>query len=318
MDTIFRKGNVKKHYYIYRKKLLKNKKYLDEIKKYRIPPAWKSVIITLNKNIIATGYDTKGRKQYIYSQKHIEKKRISKYCNLIDFLKIIPLIRKDIKYNLSKKKISKEKLIAILLNIIIICSFRIGSEDNRKKYNSHGISTITKKEININKNNITIDFIGKKGVQNKCKITDPKMVKLLKDLYKNTKKKDNIFIYDDLKISNVEVNNYLKSFNKNITSKVFRTWLANTKLIDKIMNSKYKLYTDKERLQLIREIKKEIASEMHHTVSVCSKSYIIKELVDLYINDSAFKKIIVNNYKKSKGLEKSENSLLYYLKKYCK
>ena len=227
-----------------------DKNILEKINKIRIPPAWRDVIITLDSKVLATGYDEAGRKQAVYSSQHTEKQRHSKICNLVAFIHIIPHIRKDITIKLKSPKLTKDKLIAMLLNIIIICSFRIGSEKNRKLYKSYGISTITKKEVQLNKSNVVIDFIGKKQVQNTCKIEDPKMVKLLKDLYKGKSNTDNIFSYKDkteiIKVSNIDVNTYLKyittkhmlSENKQknikITTKVFRTWLANVKFIDKM------------------------------------------------------------------------------------
>jgi DNA topoisomerase IB len=53
------------------KTVVTNKTILDKIKKYRIPPAWIKVEITLNKSLIAIGFDSVGRKQYVYSTDYI-------------------------------------------------------------------------------------------------------------------------------------------------------------------------------------------------------------------------------------------------------
>ena len=324
-NTLNNNGKSKRFKYKTAKVNITNKKVIEEIEKYRIPPAWKKVEITLNKDLIAVGFDEAGRKQYVYSANHIEKKRLKKYCNLIDFIKVIPNIRKDIEKNLSKSRLSKEKLIAILLNTIIICSFRIGTDGHKNKYNSYGISTITKKEMKIGNNNVIIDFIGKKQVRNTCKITDPKMVRLLKDLYKKTNKSNDIFRMGNINITIVDVNNYLKSFHDNVTSKVFRTWLANTKFINKIIPYfKYKnkdnkiMDSENKRLKIVREIKKEVASEMHHTVAVCGKSYLINEMVQLFIEKpDKFNKKIIMKYKKNSKNTSAENALMNYLISFC-
>tara|TARA_B100000963_G_C22546720_1_gene634765 strand:- start:259 stop:1224 length:966 start_codon:yes stop_codon:yes gene_type:complete len=321
MSIIYRNGRSNNFTYTSNKKKIKDSKTIEKIKSYRIPPAWKKVEITLNKDLVATGIDEAGRKQYVYSKNHIEKKRIKKYCGLINFINVIPKIRKDIDKNLKKSKMNKDKLIAILLNIIIICSFRIGTEGNKEKYNSQGISTITKKEIKIGNKNIIIDFIGKKQVRNTCKIDDPKLVRLLKDLYKTSTIRNTIFTKDGNKVTIHDVNTYLKSFDKNVTSKVFRTWLANTKFIDKIIYNKnnFDINSENKRLKLVREVKKEVAEEMHHTVAVCTKSYLINELIELFIKDyDNFCKVIIKKYKKKKGNTQSETSLLNYLKIFCK
>lgn len=331
-SIIYREKNGKSTFkYKTKKGNIKDKKIISEISKYRIPPAWKKVEITLNKDLIAVGYDEAGRKQYVYSANHIERKRLKKYCNLIDFLKVIPHIRKDIHKNLGKSKMSKEKLIAILLNVIIMCSFRIGTEGHRDKYKSFGISTITRKEMKVSNNNVVIDFIGKKQVRNTCKITDPQMVRLLKDLYKTRSTSNDIFKLGTINIGVTDVNNYLKSFHKNVTSKVFRTWLANTKFINKIIpycKNADGINSENKRLKIVREVKKEVAAEMHHTVAVCGKSYLINEIIQLFIEKpDFFKKKIVMNYKgdnnannkvSSKALStRAENALMSYLVKFC-
>jgi len=325
-------------------KLITNKNILEQINKIRIPPAWRDVIITLSSKVLATGYDEAGRKQAVYSSQHTEKQRHSKICNLVAFIHIIPHIRKDITVKLKSPKLTKDKLIAILLNIIIICSFRIGSEKNRKLYKSYGISTITKKEVQLNKSNVVIDFIGKKQVQNTCKIEDPRMVKLLKDLYRGKSNTDNIFSYKDktetIKVSNIDVNTYLKDIttkhmlpgnkqkNIKITTKVFRTWLANVKFIDKMYTIRNDLdkitanttkQEDNKRKALITDVKREVAKEMHHTMAICTKSYLIKELVDMSITDyGKYKQLINKNYKKRNGMTCAETALLEYLKQGCK
>jgi len=325
-------------HFIYKQqgKQITNKNTIEKIEKIRIPPAWRDVIITLNAKVLATGYDEAGRKQAVYSTQHTEKQRQSKICNLVSFIRIIPFIRKDIALQLKSSKLTKDKLIAMLLNIIIICSFRIGSEKNRKLYKSYGISTITRKEVQVNKSNVVIDFVGKKQVQNTCKIQDPKMVRLLKDLYKGKSTTDNIFSYKDggetIKVSNIDVNTYLKEIthkhmpemnrakNVKITTKVFRTWLANVKFIDKAYKIRNSLGEGESKQKiLITDVKREVAKEMHHTMAICSKSYLIKELVEMSLtNYPRYKQIIENNYKKKKGMTCAENALMEYLKGGCK
>jgi len=317
-------------------KQITNKNILEKIVKIRIPPAWRDVKITLDSKVLAVGYDVAGRKQAVYSGQHTEKQRHSKICNLVAFIHIIPHIRKDIVIKLKSPSMSKDKLIAMLLNIIIICSFRIGSDKNKKLYKSYGISTITKKEVQLNKSNIVIDFLGKKQVRNTCKIEDPKMVKLLKNLYIGKSNTDNIFSYKDggelVKVSNIDVNTYLKeltqkhmlstnkSKNIKITTKVFRTWLANVKFIDKMYIIRGSLNTtDNKRKDMVTNVKREVAKEMHHTMAICSKSYLIKEIVDMSLTEyTKYKQIIENNYRKRGGMTCAENALMEYLKRGCK
>jgi len=68
----YRKRRGENFYYVNNQnKIIKNTDIIDRINKLIIPPAWKDVQISNNVNddVQVTGIDSKGRLQYIYSQK---------------------------------------------------------------------------------------------------------------------------------------------------------------------------------------------------------------------------------------------------------
>ena len=72
-------------------------------------------------------------------------------------------------------------------------------------------------------------------------------------------------------------------------------------------------------MKIVREVKKEVALEMHHTPAVCSSSYLINEPIQLFIEDpKKYNKMIIINYKRRGGNTASEISLLNYLNVFCK
>ena len=95
------KNNKKKEFYFKWENgsNITNKNILDYVSHIRIPPAYTNVKINPDKNaeLSVTGYDVAGRKQYLYSQAHWDKKDRAKFCNLIKFGNNLPKIRK--KYN---------------------------------------------------------------------------------------------------------------------------------------------------------------------------------------------------------------------------
>ena len=194
-----------------------------------------------------------------------------------------------------------------------ICNFRVVNKDNEKKYQSTGLTTLRKRHIRINGDNMIIDFIGKKGVQNLCiidKNTHPDIFKIFKYQYTDTlREKDYIFQFtkDDRKITinETDINCYLKKFNHNITSKDIRTWSANIIFLNSLINidkidkkdkksdRKIGSRTDKE---LKRDIKNALlitSTHLHNTPAVCKKSYILPDIISLYLeNNQDFVKII--------------------------
>ena len=287
--------------YIIRKIKTKRKdkythKYTDKkgksIKKpkldFYIAPGYDDVKINLNSNakVLAIGYDDKNRPQYIYNKNQIKKRSNNKFKHLINFgknyNKIMKKINTDLKLNDS---INKE--IAMILKIIIDCNFRIGNDKYTRDNNSYGVTTLQKKHIKLDKNNMIIDFIGKKGVRNKCMIKNVIVKNNLKTKKNKLKNNDNIFSHKSHQIKSNDVNEYLKELG-NYTTKNFRTWGANIELIQLLLkNDDLNTCIDK------------VANKLHHTPSICKKNYIDPKLIEFYMKDKEkFKKYFKNNIHK--------------------
>ena len=299
-------------------KKITNKKILDYISSLVIPPAWSNVVIAYpnskNKRL-AVGYDDANRLQSVYSANSIKERENKKINNLIIMANNMPKINRKINKDINKKNtkngISKDKLIALIIKIIMKCNFRVGKDLYKVKYNSTGITTITRRNIKMYPSHVTISFNGKKGVFNQCSIKDRQILNILKRLYK-AKNKD-IFTYvesesdsesDSISDSNSnksitiderDVNEYLKQFDENITSKNFRTYNANMLYLNKIQ--KYQQpSTITARKKLSNEVVKDVATHLHHTPAICKKSYLNRDIVDSYINyPQVFNKYFISN-----------------------
>ena len=255
---------------------IKNKKRKDilqeKFKKLRIPPGYISVELNPeSKSIIAKCIDESNRKQYIYHPEFTNKQNKIKYCSLIAFGKKLPEIRKQLDSDM-KNDDKKKYLTALILKIILECNFRVGNEKYKKLYNSHGISTINRNHVNGSK----IEFVGKKGVENKCELQDPKVIKIIQKLKKN--RNPYLFTHNGSRVSSDDVNNYLQQFG-NFTTKYFRTWAAN---INFIKEANHKKLDKKELKNAITNV----AGKLNHTPAVCKKSYLYNDLIDYSINNT--------------------------------
>ena len=154
------------------------------------------------------------------------------------------------------------------------CNFRIGNDKYTKDNNSFGVSTLESRHINI-KNGVNIDFVGKKGVQNKCEIEDQKMKKNFRTKKKKYKKNQRIFTYQKdgttYEIKSTDVNEYLGEY----TTKNFRTWSANILLIEYLLDKRSN----------IKEGVEHVAEKLHHTPSICKENYIDPKLLEFFEKD---------------------------------
>lgn len=270
--------------------IITDKKIIEWIDDLRIPPMWKNVIINYNssKSQTVCGYDDKNRQQCLYSEAHIKKARNQKYEDLIAFCESLPKIEAQINKNLLSTKFTKNKIIALILKIVLCCNFRLGTLTYEAQNESYGITTIRSEHLTFKKDGVYFDFIGKKGVQNECKISDPLLVKILYDLRNIKKADDHIMMYqianEWFHIKHTDINNWLKEFGNSFTSKDFRTVRANLMIIDLLKDHDPNLLKPTERKKIMNSQIKEISEEIHNTLAVCRKDYIDSNILDLYLN----------------------------------
>lgn len=254
-----------------------------------IPPAHNNVKINLNKNdkILAIGYDNKNRPQYVYNKKFIKSQSEKKYDHMIDFGKSYHKIIKQINKDMFDENDSKSKQIASALKLIIECNFRIGNDKYLKENKSYGVTTLLNEHIKIKGDTVTLDFIGKKGVQNKCRVKNKKLSKNLKLKKRTLNKKDRIFTYRKknkyYNLKSSDVNKYLKQFG-DFSAKNFRTWIANLEFITLLLKND-EITSLNQRNKIINESIESIANKLHNTKSVCKSNYIDPYLVETYLND---------------------------------
>lgn len=276
--------------------IVKNKEILEYIKNLVIPPAYKDVIIFYEKSpkILFQGYDDKQRLQQIYSKKWREQADKAKFKSLIEFGKKLPQMTLKMLDNIKLDKITKDKLISIILRITALCGFRIGQLKYHKLYNSVGLSTLQKKHLKFLNTGLEIKFIGKKGVLNECLIDDKLIIEEMKKISDSKKADDFLFTYEfsdsdsgvkETRIINaIDVNNWLKYYNPDFTTKYFRTFEVNDKLIDTLKSTNPEKMTLTQRKKAIVEAIKDVSCAINNTPAICKKSYINNDIINLYLD----------------------------------
>jgi DNA topoisomerase-1 len=295
---------------------------LNYIKSLVIPPAYADVKIFYEKSpkILFQGYDDKGRLQQIYSQNHKKKASKKKFCNLLEFGKILPKITNDVNKYLKTTTYTKNKIISIIIKIVIKCGFRLGNIKYQKLYNSFGISNILKSHVGMKGSEMYIKFIGKKGVLNECIINEKSIIDEMMNLISKKSAKDYVFTYDDIidnkvvnkVISALEINKFLKSYHINTTSKHFRTWDTNILFIEYMRNEEDPIKTlVSKRKKIVIAAMKIISTQINNTPNICKKEYLHIDLLTLYLESpNKFKKYFF-------GCDDASKCFIKYLDVYC-
>ena len=282
----YKKGKKYVHeYHDKRGRTLSKKEYEPLLKNLYIAPAYSPVKINKHTNdkVLAIGTDDRGRKQYTYNPGYVQAATDNKYKKLIEFGNNYKCIMNRVNKDMTTFEDSKKKQIALILKMMDECNFRVGNEKYAKENKSFGVCTLENHHIKVGSSCVTVDFIGKEGVRNTCRVKNKRLVKNLRTKKKLLHKSDRVFTYRSnnkyYNVSAPDVNRYLSQFGA-FSAKNFRTWSANTDIIKELLQSSSNL---KKHLS---ESLKKVAQKMHHTPSICKKNYINKELLDMYVDSN--------------------------------
>lgn len=270
------------------KNLIKNQQEIDRIKQLVIPPAWTNIWITLYENghLQATGIDEKGRKQYIYHPLWNELREKNKTENILAFGKALPVLRKQISKDLKKHKLSKEKVVALALEIMEDTLMRAGNDQYRKKNNSYGLTTLRARHVQINGQVMFFKFIGKKGKEHKIKLSNRSLARRLKQVMEIPGQE--VFQYYDEQgerccMDSGDLNEYIRNSTKHdFTSKDFRTWYATFFAFTFLAGLVGADETTKSHKQNMNRCLDFVAKKLGNTRAVCRSSYVCVDLMEAY------------------------------------
>lgn len=306
--------------YYFENTLVEDKEEIKRFKSLVIPPAWKNVWICAcaDGHLQATGYDDKGRKQYLYHPEWNRLQQENKFSKILSFGKALPKIRKKIQEDKMKRKLSKDKVIAIALEVMEETLIRAGNTYYRDQNNSYGLTTLHNKHVKIIGTDIHFKFKGKKGVLHEIDIHNKNLAKQLQDVKEIPGQ--HLFQYinengESCNIDSGDLNRYIQACSKgDFSSKDFRTWYGTVWAFRKL--SEMEPFTNKTtRDNNIKEMYEFVASKLGNTASVCKNYYVAQALIEAYENEEAypyFKKALRKGGKKS-PLQKAEQQVLNLL-----
>lgn len=274
-------------------KIVNDNEVLRQLKSVGIPKTYRNMTICPDprNDLVGLAVDGKNQIQYFYSDKHKKEAARSKNCNLISFGTVYPHILNDIQETLeSHLNTDANTLLHVLaLRIMTLCHFRPGQSRHLRDNGTYGLTTMNWSHYSKGIGVAKISFKGKKNQTNTCVLKDPVTIDLLKRLNKNSDDRDDLegplLSYEGVTVTPKSLNAFLHQYHPSITTKTWRTWFANQNYIEKLSSLGLIPDTQKERKTLSNHIIRSIAEELHHTLAVNKRNYLIPELEELFVND---------------------------------
>jgi len=268
-------------------KQIRDEEILQRIAGLVIPPAWTNVWICPypNGHLQATGYDVRGRKQYRYHARWSQLRNENKFEHIYDFGKKLPHLRRQIRRDIRRKTLIREKVSAIALGIMNETYIRAGNTIYEKEYGSFGLTTLKNKHVSISGSQAFFRFKGKKGVLQQITMKDASLVRLLKNI-RELPGQELFQYYDEegqiRKLESGDINDYLRRHTaENFSCKDFRTW-AGCVLALQLMAFAEEPDCDAACKRNILSIIDGVAQRLGNTRAITRKYYIHPQLLLSY------------------------------------
>jgi DNA topoisomerase I len=277
-------------------KPVRNPADLERIRLLVIPPAWTNVWITTDPrgHLQATGRDARGRKQYRYHPRWREVRDDTKYHRMIAFAQALATIRRRTSDDLSRPRLTKEKVLAAVVQLLEKTLIRVGNDEYAKQNRSFGLTTMRDGHVQISGGRVRFAFRGKSGVEHDVDLTDRRLARIVKAC-RDIPGYDLFQYYDEngerQAIGSADVNAYLQEITgKDFTSKDFRTW-AGTVLAAQLLRDFERFDSDAQAKRNIVQAVESVAKRLGNTKAVCRKCYIHPAVFDAYLDGSMLKTV---------------------------
>src|SRR3954469_14574281 len=255
-----------------------------------IPPAWQDVWICPypGGHIQATGFDQRGRKQYLYHPKWRERRDQEKFDEMLRFARALPGLRERVQADLERDDMGYECILATALRLLDRGFFRIGSEDYAVENETYGLATMRKEHVTLGAGFIVFDYPAKSGRQRVQRVVDPDVAAIVERLKRRRGGGPELLAYKRARrwvdIKSPDINAYIKEVTgEEFSAKDFRTWGA-TVLAAVALAVSPARDTVTARKRAVTRAVKEVAHQIGNTPAVARASYIDPRVIDRYLD----------------------------------
>ena len=266
---------------------IRDARALKRIDQLRVPPAWRDVHIApdARRAIQAWGFDVRGRKQYRYNDRAVEKRELRKYHRMRQLAKLLPRVRRALRTQSHHRELTRATVCAIALRLISESLFRPGSEKYVRENRSYGMTTMLKRHVEITDGRAAFTYPGKSSKKQRQFVTNPELVRLTMRLRRTPGAR--LFRYrertDWCDLNAHELIRYLRAHVGPFAAKDFRTWggtLRAAIVLAELGPGRSETET-KRNVALAMRI---VASELGNTPAICRKSYVHPMVLARYVD----------------------------------
>jgi DNA topoisomerase I len=305
-------------YYLPNGNLISDADTLKRIRALAVPPAWTDVWICPKSNghIEATGRDARGRKQYCYHADWRDVRDRNKFERILEFASLLPRIRQRVDKDLTKRGMTRQKVLATLVSLLDKTLIRVGNGEYARENGSYGLTTLCTRHIEVEGAELRFHFKGKSGKTWRLRIRDRRVARVVRSIQELPGQ--HLFQYLDgdgtvRSVDSNDVNDYLRDVaGADVSAKDFRTW-AGTVLAAMALGALEAFTTQAQAKLNIRRAIEAVAAKLGNTPTICRKCYVHPEIVTCYM-EGILPTVRTGDETHSRGLPKEEAAVMRFLK----
>lgn len=265
---------------------VEDQRTLERIAALAIPPAWTEVWIaaSANAHLQATGFDAKGRRQYLYHPAWRRRRDEEKFGDMLAFAERLPAVRRTTAQLLSADGLSRERTLALAVRLLDVGLFRIGWERYARDNGHVGLTTLRREHVTLRDGAARFDFIAKSGRRRRMVVRDPESVRALGPLRRRSDTPDELLVFHAprgwRRIMAPDVNNALRCWAEGpYSAKEFRTWAATVLAAVALARE---AAAGHRGPTAVRRAVREVSAALGNTPTVARDSYIDPRVIRAY------------------------------------
>ncbi|HET9452712.1 MAG TPA: hypothetical protein VFO66_00410 [Gemmatimonadaceae bacterium] len=287
---ILRKGSARSGFRYVRENgvAVRDRRTLDRIAALRVPPAWRDVHLAPDprRSIQAWGFDARGRKQYRYNERAVERRELRKYHRVRQLAKRLPTIRRHLRGLSARRALDCDTVAAIALRLISESLFRPGSERYLRENRTHGMTTLRKSHVRVEKGHAVFTYVGKGSKRQRQFVTNAELVALVERLRRAPGSR--LFRYRDgggfRDLSARDLMAFVRREIGHFAVKDFRTW-GGTLRAATVLAELGRPASESEAKRNVALAMRVVAAELGNTPAICRSSYVHPMVVARYLDE---------------------------------
>ncbi|OYW79779.1 MAG: hypothetical protein B7Z26_07495 [Asticcacaulis sp. 32-58-5] len=234
----------------------------------------------------------------------------------------MPTIRAQVKADLARRGLTREKVLACVVSLLEKTLIRVGNDEYARANQSYGLTTLKDEHVDVTGTTIRFQFRGKSGKAWNLKLSDRRLARVINDCAEIDGQELFKYLHEDGSVRDVtsgDVNQYLREITGGeFTAKDFRTWTG-TVLAALALREYAEYDSDAQAKKYVIAAIDSVAKNLGNTPAICRKCYVHPEVVSAYMDGSLIKQINreinITLARKYEHLTPEEILVLAFLKK---